>query len=117
MGMDDTTCNPQTTRWISNKQQKPHACLITPTKGTLELTQNYKAPAMHVGHARVQPAQRRPWWSTRTSLMHASSCVCSRTNEVATLHWLQSKKDVVDQGNRQRYHHAKNYPAKFKTTI
>jgi hypothetical protein len=86
-----------------------------PTKGTLELTQNYKAPAMHVGHARVQPAQRRPWWST-TSLMPHHVCGAGRI-EVATLHWLQSKKDVVDQGDRQRYHHAKNYPAKFKTTI
>lgn len=45
-------------------------------------------------------------------LAHASSCV--EQDEAATLHWLQSKKDVVDQGDRQRYQHAKNYPAKFK---
>jgi len=33
------------------------------------------------------------------------------------LHWFQSKKDVVDQGDRQGYQHTKNYPARFIMTI
>lgn len=77
------------------------------------MTQNYKPPAMRCG-PRLSTTQSLQLcvtgWLRRPPGPSSTSCMWAQQ---AKLYWSQSKNDVVEQGDRQGYQHAKNDPAIF----